>query len=197
MPMKWTPDNDQLLLLKILETHDLTVDTKKIAAAWPTDDGREGPTARAISERLVKIRANAKAGGAGHFAVKKPGNSKPNTPRKGRAIKAEGEDTPSTPNSKRKRATKTVPKEDTDDEYASYNIPGTETKWLADGLAHLNGSASYQVLRDQNDDDGDEMESPSKKTKSLVKMEPNVSNTDFGDENLLYTVPFGDMSTSS
>lgn len=34
MPMRWTPDKDHILLLKLLETHDISVDTKKIAAAW-------------------------------------------------------------------------------------------------------------------------------------------------------------------
>ncbi|KAL3461118.1 hypothetical protein BJX64DRAFT_289686 [Aspergillus heterothallicus] len=59
MPMRWTPEKDQLLLLKILETHNLSVDTKKVVEAWPSHE--EKPTARAITERLVKIRAIAKS----------------------------------------------------------------------------------------------------------------------------------------
>ncbi|KAL2812116.1 hypothetical protein BJX63DRAFT_432927 [Aspergillus granulosus] len=34
MPVRWTPEKDQLLLLKILETHNLSVDTRKVAEAW-------------------------------------------------------------------------------------------------------------------------------------------------------------------
>ncbi|KAL4943881.1 hypothetical protein BDV06DRAFT_220840 [Aspergillus oleicola] len=58
MPVKWTIERDQLLLLKILETHDLKLDPKKVVAAWPS--GEEKPTPRAITERLVRIRANIK-----------------------------------------------------------------------------------------------------------------------------------------
>ncbi|KAL4960317.1 uncharacterized protein BDV14DRAFT_204847 [Aspergillus stella-maris] len=61
MPVKWTAERDQLLLLKILETHELKLDLKKVVAAWPT--GEEKPTPRAITERLVRIRANIKGAG--------------------------------------------------------------------------------------------------------------------------------------
>ncbi|KAI9828884.1 MAG: hypothetical protein M1819_006499 [Sarea resinae] len=81
MPVKWTPEVDQILLLKILETHEISVDPKKIVVAWPSD--RETPTARAITERLVKIRKDAKANGAGNFSVGKgTSGSTPTTPRK-------------------------------------------------------------------------------------------------------------------
>ncbi|KAI9875732.1 MAG: hypothetical protein M1830_008062 [Pleopsidium flavum] len=98
MPVKWTPDNDQMLLLKILETHsDLSVDAKKISSAWPSD--RDAPTARAITERLVKIRSLAKANGAGHFNIASSQRqtksqdqkaSGPVTPRKRRAGVSDG-----------------------------------------------------------------------------------------------------------
>ncbi|KAF2798358.1 hypothetical protein K505DRAFT_333469 [Melanomma pulvis-pyrius CBS 109.77] len=54
MPMNWTPENDRLLLLKLVETHNLSVQYEAIAKAWP--DGGTKPTARAISERFVKLR---------------------------------------------------------------------------------------------------------------------------------------------
>ncbi|KAI9814032.1 MAG: hypothetical protein M1827_003496 [Pycnora praestabilis] len=124
MPVKWTPDVDQILLLKILETHDLSVDAKKVSAAWPSD--RETPTARAISERLVKIRSMAKANGAGHFAVSSGrstgntnGNGKgPSTPRKPRAPKANGGTTTGNDggSGKRKRTTKNVADNNDDEE---------------------------------------------------------------------------------
>ncbi|KAL4745295.1 hypothetical protein BDW72DRAFT_211535 [Aspergillus terricola var. indicus] len=62
MPMKWTPEKDQLLLLKILETHDFRLDPKKVAEVWPTIENQDKPTPRAITERLVRIRAMVKPG---------------------------------------------------------------------------------------------------------------------------------------
>ncbi|PGH33824.1 hypothetical protein GX50_03393 [[Emmonsia] crescens] len=62
MPVKWTPEMDQQLLLKILETHELSVDTKKVSQAWPGDDPNAKPTPRAITERLAKIKAQIKNG---------------------------------------------------------------------------------------------------------------------------------------
>ncbi|MCJ1244221.1 hypothetical protein MMC30_001419 [Trapelia coarctata] len=120
MPIKWTPENDKLLLYKILETSSVSADTKAISAAWPTDNG-EIPTPRAISERLCKIRASVKARGGAHFSVssaktKSTNNGAPRTPtatpRKPRAKKAGSELTVTTENGdgaatksgKRKRA---------------------------------------------------------------------------------------------
>ncbi|KAF2678466.1 hypothetical protein K458DRAFT_435902 [Lentithecium fluviatile CBS 122367] len=57
MPMSWTPENDRLLLLKIIETHAITVNAEAIVKAWP--DKGEKPTARAIKERIVKLRSVA------------------------------------------------------------------------------------------------------------------------------------------
>ncbi|PGH06044.1 hypothetical protein GX51_02635 [Blastomyces parvus] len=62
MPVKWTPEMDQQLLLKILETHELSVNTVKVAKAWPADNPKAIPSPRAITERLVKIKARVKAG---------------------------------------------------------------------------------------------------------------------------------------
>ncbi|KAL4972558.1 hypothetical protein BDW66DRAFT_120390 [Aspergillus desertorum] len=62
MPMRWTPENDQLLLLKILETHDIRLDPKKVAEVWPTIEDQDKPTPRAITERLVRMRAMIKPG---------------------------------------------------------------------------------------------------------------------------------------
>ncbi|KAI9699435.1 MAG: hypothetical protein M1836_003046 [Candelina mexicana] len=132
--MKWTSDNDQLLLLKILETHDITVKANAISAAWPLIDScpllspakkpsltfnplvakdREVPTPRAITERLVSIRKQAIKNGAGHFTVsssqtKGPPRSAPTTPRKPRAPKAatNGNGTPSSAGKRKRPATK-------------------------------------------------------------------------------------------
>ncbi|GKZ84259.1 hypothetical protein AnigIFM56816_009580 [Aspergillus niger] len=71
--MKWTPEKDQLLLLKILETHSLSVDAKRVAEAWPKSLGPDMPTPRAISERLVRMRNTARESGGenGHFSIGK------------------------------------------------------------------------------------------------------------------------------
>ncbi|KAL2004825.1 hypothetical protein VTN00DRAFT_3098 [Thermoascus crustaceus] len=97
MPMKWTPENDHVLLLKILETHDISVDVKKVAAAWPdTDDGAK-PTPRAITERLVRLRQMVKSSGA-NFSI---GEGK-GTPRKPRSNTSSAAATPAS--RKRKNA---------------------------------------------------------------------------------------------
>ncbi|KAL8716822.1 MAG: hypothetical protein Q9225_005884 [Loekoesia sp. 1 TL-2023] len=67
MPIKWTPEKDQTLLLKILETSSISADVKAISETWPA--GEEAPTPRAIQERLHKIRAMAKGKGAGNFKM--------------------------------------------------------------------------------------------------------------------------------
>ncbi|PLB41535.1 uncharacterized protein BDW47DRAFT_122577 [Aspergillus candidus] len=103
MPVKWTPEKDQLLLLKILETHELSVDTKKVADAWPAGESR--PTPRAITERLVRMRQmvkqSSKDSSEGHFSIGKGGSSNPSTPRKPR--KGPGSATATPSSGKRKR----------------------------------------------------------------------------------------------
>lgn len=56
----------------------IQVDAKKISAAWPTDKG-EAPTARAITERLVKIRSNAVKSGLGNFSISSSQNNSAST----------------------------------------------------------------------------------------------------------------------
>ncbi|KAL8729261.1 MAG: hypothetical protein Q9166_004882 [cf. Caloplaca sp. 2 TL-2023] len=67
MPIKWTPERDQTLLLKILETSDISANVKLISETWPENE--EAPTPRAIQERLHKIRANAGSKGSGTFKM--------------------------------------------------------------------------------------------------------------------------------
>ncbi|CAI7667351.1 hypothetical protein N7533_006974 [Penicillium manginii] len=57
MPAKvrWTAENDQILFMKILETHEISVDSGKVAAAWPGEE-ESRPTGRAIKERITKIK---------------------------------------------------------------------------------------------------------------------------------------------
>ncbi|WEW56384.1 hypothetical protein PRK78_001827 [Emydomyces testavorans] len=125
MPIKWTPENDQILLLKILETHDLTVDTKKVSEAWrmypipplsqnasrqthltqspAKTDANAIPTARAITERLFKIKKSAKESINGMATTpKKPPTSAKTTPSTASARKRKT-NTAQTPASKRGR----------------------------------------------------------------------------------------------
>ncbi|KAI9671188.1 MAG: hypothetical protein M1817_003695 [Caeruleum heppii] len=85
MPVKWTAEKDQLLLLKILETHpQITVDGQAIIDVWPVEEGQEKPTPRAISERLVRIRKNAGATFSVSAAPRgKDGTGTDGTPSKG------------------------------------------------------------------------------------------------------------------
>ncbi|PYH99946.1 hypothetical protein BO71DRAFT_393914, partial [Aspergillus ellipticus CBS 707.79] len=83
--MRWGPESDQLLLIKILETHSIAVDTKKVAAAWPVVENDTPPTPRAITERLVRIRQLVReAGGSNsNFSIGSGKNrSATSTPRK-------------------------------------------------------------------------------------------------------------------
>ncbi|KAG0132164.1 hypothetical protein HOY82DRAFT_669536 [Tuber indicum] len=86
--MKWTADNDQLLFLKLIETHDVSVRPQKIQEAWPRD-GREVPTARAISERIAKIRNAVKTASTGTTSFS-PTSSAQTTPRKRKNVQGNG-----------------------------------------------------------------------------------------------------------
>ncbi|KAI6818228.1 hypothetical protein KC340_g14833 [Hortaea werneckii] len=72
MPVQWTTEVDHRLLLLILEI--VQVDHKKIAERWAEKYGREGeeqPTARAITERLYKLKKQA-GGNGNNKAVATP-----------------------------------------------------------------------------------------------------------------------------
>ncbi|KAM0805323.1 hypothetical protein BDR22DRAFT_392841 [Usnea florida] len=121
MPVKWTAETDQILLLKILETSEVSPKYKDIAEKWPT--GVERPTPRAISERIAKIREKAKASGtASHFSVPSAASNNPSTPRKKSTTSTAKKPAPSKTNgakarpSKRKRA---EPMSDDDDSDAT------------------------------------------------------------------------------
>ncbi|KAH0610769.1 uncharacterized protein H6S33_011196 [Morchella sextelata] len=102
--MKWTADNDQLLFVKLIETHDVAIKAEKIREAWPKD-GREVPTARAISERILRIRNGLKNANKGDGTGAVPG-SVPSTPRKRKNPAASVTGTPRTAKSRRVAATK-------------------------------------------------------------------------------------------
>ncbi|KAL8685981.1 MAG: hypothetical protein Q9218_007426 [Villophora microphyllina] len=83
--VKWGPDVDQVLLLKIIETTDLTVDVKKISETWP--DHLERPTPRAIQERIKGIRASVGAQGNGKFKIVGKADGASDGPKRARATK--------------------------------------------------------------------------------------------------------------
>ncbi|KMU84941.1 hypothetical protein CIHG_02724 [Coccidioides immitis H538.4] len=88
MPIKWTPENDQILLVEILETHQLSVDTKKVSEAWPQADPNAIPTPRAITERLHRIKKASKENIESLAATpKKAATSKIKTPDTARSRK--------------------------------------------------------------------------------------------------------------
>ncbi|RPA99554.1 hypothetical protein L873DRAFT_1806411 [Choiromyces venosus 120613-1] len=67
--------------MKLIETHDVSVKPQNIQEAWPKD-GREVPTARAISERIAKIRNSVKVTAASDAGLPPPAASAQTTPRK-------------------------------------------------------------------------------------------------------------------
>jgi len=124
------------MLLKLLETHEVKLDAAKIAAAWrkrqciqccrreanyffSASDQGENPSARAITERLAKIRKTARAGGSASPA------KAPSTPIKSSPAKRA---TCSKAGSATKRAkTSKVKKEDDSDEVDDDEVDGLDT----------------------------------------------------------------------
>ncbi|KAI9800453.1 MAG: hypothetical protein M1833_003339 [Piccolia ochrophora] len=181
MVVKWTPEIDQILLLKILEVHpELALNTSAIAGAWPTD--KEAPTPRAISERLVRLRkitgVNFSVGGG-----KGRRTNAPSTPRRARNNTATNDDG-SGSGGKRKRGGAKAAKggadddvdDGDDDEFTNVRVPAKEAAGLDDGyLAGFDEDVVVKqengvvVLEDESEDDqrDDEvdMESPPKRFK--------------------------------
>ncbi|KAI4159797.1 MAG: hypothetical protein LQ342_006308 [Letrouitia transgressa] len=153
MGVKWTPE----LLLKILETSDVRIDSKAVAERWPKEKGFS-PTPRAIQERLIKIRQIAQASFSisSHKAKIDNKGAPPATPR-ARGPRAKGSSAKSASNvtpSKRKRG------EDESDDSESLS------SFKEDG----NGS-----------DASDDM--PAKRNKVTVKKELDADKLDSGTRN--------------
>ncbi|KAJ5335035.1 hypothetical protein N7452_007438 [Penicillium brevicompactum] len=74
--IKWDSAADQILLTKILETSEISVDVQRVADAWPANE-EDKPTPRAIKERINKIKELSKRARTGA-----PGAISPNTPKK-------------------------------------------------------------------------------------------------------------------
>ncbi|KAI5301494.1 hypothetical protein KEM56_001659 [Ascosphaera pollenicola] len=151
MRVNWGPEANQLLLLKLLETHTIRIDADKIAAAWQhaAKENGEGPSVRSIKDQLTRLR-NA-AWNQGDIAASSPrtprtprhrhtGTSVPQTPRSNRTrtsatlfssfakrardeVEADEEWQPATPTPKRRESPRKV---DRNEEVDSEN--GTEAK---------------------------------------------------------------------
>ncbi|KAL1968688.1 hypothetical protein VTN77DRAFT_1514 [Rasamsonia byssochlamydoides] len=174
MPMKWTTENDHILLLKILETHNITVNAAKVAAAWP-GDGDAKPTPRAVSERLVKLRQMTQTGGTTKMSISSVGGSSaPVTPRKARTPTkaASGGST------KRKRGADEVaikPDPDVENHTAAALTPSKK------GKGHVKRESDEITLPDL---DAIEKESPTKRVRKAAVHHPDmVVYQDDSDEN--------------
>ncbi|KAF2012641.1 hypothetical protein BU24DRAFT_453012 [Aaosphaeria arxii CBS 175.79] len=116
MPMNWSAENDRILLMKLVETHRINIDASDIAQAWPTNTAHQ-PSARAISERFVKLRKmnGGKENGA-KITVARSGG-KPRTP------KLIGTITPSSSAKKRKQRKSSSEESDADDHITDDDSP--------------------------------------------------------------------------
>ncbi|KAH9827307.1 hypothetical protein Tdes44962_MAKER02933 [Teratosphaeria destructans] len=112
MPMAWTPDADRRLLLLVLEIS--SVNNNQIAERWAAKHGPEGgeqPTARAITERLAKLKKMANSTGTGSNAGTTPKKSAVPRATPSKAKKAEPK-TPASSSKKRGKAAASMSDED-------------------------------------------------------------------------------------
>ncbi|KAF2238512.1 hypothetical protein EV356DRAFT_263254 [Viridothelium virens] len=168
MPIRWSIENDRRLLLTVLKTHKVAIDSVKVAAQWPDDDDSSPrPTWRAVSERLVKLRSTfnythedfnvTKTGPDGpkretRGRPRKPINNSASTA--GTSIKTEtasGSGTTPSSGNKRKRFKKEEPPDSDDDEFISPHVSAAEARALGlsspgfhntDGLGASSGAAA-------------------------------------------------------
>ncbi|GAB7347886.1 hypothetical protein MBLNU459_g5412t1 [Dothideomycetes sp. NU459] len=112
MPMNWDGEADRKLLLAILKTHAIKVDSDAIAADLSTESSKCTP--RAVEERLKKLKkmasgSTAETTGDGPVEDEPTPDAKPkSTPRRKKAAVADdGDDDDPTPTKKaRKTASK-------------------------------------------------------------------------------------------
>ncbi|KAL8712744.1 MAG: hypothetical protein Q9220_002952 [cf. Caloplaca sp. 1 TL-2023] len=145
MPIKWTPERDQTLLVKILETSSVSVDAKKVSEAWPASE--EAPTARAISERIFKIRSknkDASKGDASGSVEVHGGREKSATPKK---AKASG--------TKRKHVQ--------DDEYVSSSNAHSFNRTVLINFHSSSTDMAPSIIKPEGSDSGIENEKPKAK----------------------------------
>ncbi|KAL8989075.1 MAG: hypothetical protein Q9169_008442 [Polycauliona sp. 2 TL-2023] len=100
MPIKWSAEKNETsligfqLLLKILETSEVTPNFKAISESWSATEEGEAPTPRAVQEQLKKIRAMNKGNGSmkitGGRGSAKSSPAKSSTPKNSKAKTVNG-----------------------------------------------------------------------------------------------------------
>ncbi|KAF2142772.1 uncharacterized protein K452DRAFT_307694 [Aplosporella prunicola CBS 121167] len=121
MPIRWTSDNDQVLLLTIINSHNFSINYDTVAEHWPKDRG-EIPTARAIRERIVKLRNTSGVRGT------RSTGSAASTPRAPRTT-GTPQRTPGSKASTAKKRKRTDDSDDDDEEFPS-TVPKRELQDL-------------------------------------------------------------------
>ncbi|KAF2669675.1 hypothetical protein BT63DRAFT_455662 [Microthyrium microscopicum] len=87
MPVRWTPELDQVLFIKYLESHSPTINYDAIIEIWPKNLTQ--PTKKALTEHISKIRKDVKKTiGENGNVVASPAVAKPRAPRKSGGAKA-------------------------------------------------------------------------------------------------------------
>ncbi|KAJ5584685.1 uncharacterized protein N7459_004485 [Penicillium hispanicum] len=175
--VRWTHPADQILLLKIIETHDLSVDTNKVAEAWrkspssspnqvpsiflfnPTDlfpagDSGSKPTPRAVKERISKIKDLFKTGALEASNVATTPTSTPSKSGRGKSTA-----TPRTPKAstsrKRKRqdasTSPEVTKSDTFTSEVEEDISAEDE--TPQKKTHTKGARARAIFKDEDEDE--------------------------------------------
>ncbi|KAF7189256.1 hypothetical protein HII31_09409 [Pseudocercospora fuligena] len=138
MPMKWTAEQDQKLLMLIIDT--VKPDFKTIATAWDKRyPGEEPPTVKALTEHVSKLKRVAKAANGGQ-AVSTP------TSNKKRAA-------PKTPSSSAKRAKATAMSDEDDSEDEKKLDFSTPASKRESASRRSKANKSY-AESDEDEDDG-------------------------------------------
>ncbi|KAL9608171.1 MAG: hypothetical protein Q9167_006975 [Letrouitia subvulpina] len=165
MGVKWTPE----LLLKILETSEVRVDSKAIAEKWPKEK-EFSPTPRAIQERLVKIRqmAQAQFSISSHNAKTNGKGAPPATPR-ARGPQAKGSSATPTKAANAARGGK-----------SASNVTPSKRKR---GIIASDDSGSLSSFKEEGNGSDTLDDMPAKRNKAAVKEEQDADELDSGNAN--------------
>ncbi|PWY86890.1 hypothetical protein BO70DRAFT_427885 [Aspergillus heteromorphus CBS 117.55] len=205
--MRWDSTSDQLLLIKIIETHSISVDTKKIAAAWPSTEAEPGPTPRAITERLVRIRQIVRkaTGSDVQFSIGGRTSSPTSTPGKSKSVSSTPGSTKRKRGSASKKEISPLKKESgSDSDMADIEIDTPTVKKPSPQRSPLVGSSIQRTLFPKTsaseqrpvgvpvaaaaaaDDDGKmRVALPSKRVRKTSVLPPGMVKYDFDDPEVL------------
>ncbi|KAF1986294.1 hypothetical protein K402DRAFT_421155 [Aulographum hederae CBS 113979] len=174
MGVSWTAETDHILLLKILEVHNFKIDYQKVREVWPTNRG-EIPTARAISERIVKIRKLNGATGTPRGKTTATPTTKSDT------AKASSSKTKTPASKKRKYDSEDA---DADDDDEDITIPQSEMKAIRPiPLPDRSGSKGVRVKSEVVEDEPESAEAASKANGTGTPSEFSFGNGDSDVDN--------------